>query len=257
MSPTREIVKILQGLIGSRDLYTAFRDSMEMLALAVANGCDRSQQFDAREARYLEIAKAYSGDELNSISHILSHLAMAMETEFSDYLGQVFMQLELGSDAGGQFFTPYDVCRFMAQLTINDGVVSDAVAQRGYVTVQEPAVGAGGMVLAMEEVLRQRGRPGVMHVTCVDVDVKAVHMAFLQLSLAGIPAVVIHGNTLSMAEWGRWYTPAHVLQGWGRRLRRGSKDMNVTPPVAETGASMMPSVHPTNVGQLDLFGVEP
>lgn len=44
-------------------------------------------------------------------------------------------------------------------------------------------------------------------------------MAYVQLSLLGIPAVVVHGNALSLDVWGVWYTPAHVFVGWGRRLR--------------------------------------
>ena len=32
-------------------------------------------------------------------------------------------------------------------------------------------------------------------------------MTYIQLSLYEIPAMVIHGNTLTMEEWDRWYTP--------------------------------------------------
>lgn len=45
-------------------------------------------------------------------------------------------------------------------------------------------------------------------------------MSYLQLSLLHIPAVVIHGNSLSLQVWSRWHTPAHVLGGWRRRLER-------------------------------------
>lgn len=40
-----------------------------------------------------------------------------------------------------------------------------------------------------------------------DIDIRCVWMAYIQLSLYGIPAVVIHGNTLTMETWSRWYTP--------------------------------------------------
>jgi hypothetical protein len=36
-------------------------------------------------------------------------------------------------------------------------------------------------------------------------------MAYIQLSLYGIPAMVIHGNTLTMEEWDRWYTPCALV----------------------------------------------
>ncbi len=246
----KRMAKALQGLTARHDLYRVFADSMEMMALAVANGCDRTQ-YDAREARYLVIAKDYSREELTQVSRLMALLTEAMTAEFADYLGELFMGLDLGSDARGQFFTPYDLCRLMARATIDDDQIQQALAARGYVTVHEPAVGAGGMVLAMEERMRALGHPGVMHVTCVDVDIKAVHMAYLQLSLAGIPAIVIHGNSLTLEAWSTWYTPVHIWQGWERKLSRQHQTMvpeEAVPAVEATTAA---------AGQLELFGVEP
>ena len=45
-------------------------------------------------------------------------------------------------------------------------------------------------------------------------------MCYLQLALYGIPAVVVHGNSLTLEEWSRWYTPVYILEGWGWRSRR-------------------------------------
>ena len=44
-------------------------------------------------------------------------------------------------------------------------------------------------------------------------------MAYLQLSLYGIPAVIIHGNSLTNEEWSRWYTPVYMVEGWPFRER--------------------------------------
>ena len=33
-------------------------------------------------------------------------------------------------------------------------------------------------------------------------------MAYIQLALYNIPAVIIHGNTLTVEEWSHWFTPA-------------------------------------------------
>lgn len=57
-------------------------------------------------------------------------------------------------------------------------------------------------------------------ITATDIDLKCVHMCYLQLSLYGIPAVVIHGNTLTLEEWSHWFTPIYVLHGW--RWRSGN-----------------------------------
>ncbi len=34
-----------------------------------------------------------------------------------DFLGELYMLCELGNDASGQFFTPYDVCRCMVEVS--------------------------------------------------------------------------------------------------------------------------------------------
>ena len=39
-----------------------------------------------------------------------------------DFLGRLYMSLELGNHWKGQFFTPYDVCRCMAEITIQDNI---------------------------------------------------------------------------------------------------------------------------------------
>ena len=39
-------------------------------------------------------------------------------------------------------------------------------------------------------------------------------MTYLQLSLYGIPAVVIHGNTITQEQWSIWYTPIYILDRW-------------------------------------------
>jgi len=37
-------------------------------------------------------------------------------------------------------------------------------------------------------------------------------MTYLQLALAGIPAVVYHRNGLTLETWDKWETPAYIMQ---------------------------------------------
>ncbi|MFC0403168.1 hypothetical protein [Paraburkholderia rhizosphaerae] len=107
----------------------------------------------------------------------------------------------------------------MAMMMIGDG--GDAVREHGFIRLQEPACGAGGMVVAAAESLNEAGvnYQQAMHATCIDIDPCCVHMAYVQLSLLHIPAIVVHGNALSAQVWGVWYTPAHILDGWRWKLR--------------------------------------
>ena len=47
-------------------------------------------------------------------------------------------------------------------------------------------------------------------------------MAYIQLSLYGIPAVVIHGNTLTMETWSHWYTPCAAVPFMEEFAERGA-----------------------------------
>lgn len=112
------------------------------------------------------------------------------------------MALDLGNDRAGQFFTPYPVSQLMAKMLSGDAV--QKCKERGFVRMMESAVGAGGMVIATAEALMDEGinYQQVMYVTCIDVDAAAVHMAYVQLSLLHIPAIIIHGNALTLEQWG-------------------------------------------------------
>lgn len=72
----------------------------------------------------------------------------------------------------------------------------------------------GGMVLALVENLHKNGfnYSRNLFVECGDIDSRCVHMAYLQLGLSGVPAVIYHRNALSMETWDVWHTPALCMQ---------------------------------------------
>lgn len=59
------------------------------------------------------------------------------------------------------------------------------------------------MIIAAAKVLKDRGinYQNVMKVVAQDLDWKAVYMCYTQLSLLGINAVVVQGNTLEEPDW--------------------------------------------------------
>jgi len=54
--------------------------------------------------------------------------------------------------------------------------------------------------------------------SCIDIDPKAADMAYIQLSLLGIPAEVITGNTLTMAFSRTRFTPVYYLNDWPEKF---------------------------------------
>jgi hypothetical protein len=196
-----------------------FRDFCELGALSISNAVDR-HHFQEREARYLSIVKRYEREEVQRFCEMLAHLTLALQSGYADVMGELFMRLELGDSWKGQFFTPYAVSSMMAQMSI-DSKIHEHITTAGFVTLSEPTCGAGGMVIAFAEAMQNEGiEPReCMHATAQDLDLTAVHMTYLQLSLLGIPAVVNHGNSLHVEIRSQWFTPAHVLGGWSQKLR--------------------------------------
>ncbi|MWL91402.1 N-6 DNA methylase [Cupriavidus sp. SW-Y-13] len=226
--PHKQLLSYFKAFGHRHSMHEVFSDFVELSALAISNAVDR-HQFDAREKRYLEIVKRYEREDPDRFSRMLGALTMTFEERvqqlvphgdgLADILGQTYMMLELGNDRAGQFFTPYSVSRLMASINIGDG--NPYIDRDGFVTISEPACGAAGMVIACADALNDAGRDyqQTMHATCIDIDPRCVHMAYVQLSLLHIPAIVVHGNALSVEAWGTWFTPAHVLGGWGAKLR--------------------------------------
>ncbi|RTL32495.1 MAG: SAM-dependent DNA methyltransferase [Burkholderiales bacterium] len=263
---TRELLRLIRTTAHRWSQHEVFADFVELSSLSFSNAVD-PRQFDVREARYLEIAKKYPRDEFERFPRMLGHLTLAMEQccvtgELTDVLGGVYMQLELGNERAGQFFTPYPVSRLIAAMLVGDGAEA---REKGFIDLSEPACGAGGMVIAMADALQQAGLnyQSAMHATCIDIDPRCVHMTYLQLSLLHIPAVVLHGNALSLQVWSRWYTPAHVLGGWRRRLeerlereaeaaRGGDEPQGLQQPTA-TAPAPRSEAWPPSLAQLKLF----
>ncbi|RZI40379.1 SAM-dependent DNA methyltransferase [Herbaspirillum sp. HC18] len=220
----REFIKLVEENARRHRKHDVFRDFCEMMALALSNVVDL-RQYEKREARYMEIVKKYDKEEVHRFPVMREHLVESLEGGMRDCLGQMFMALELGEDRKGQFFTPYEVSLMMAKMTLSD--VEAVIAKNGFFTLQEPACGAGGMVIAAAQALQDQGLnyQQAMHVTAIDIDETAVHMSYIQFSLLHIPAVVIHGNALWPEKTrGHWVTPAHVMGFWDGKLRRVERE---------------------------------
>ncbi|UJW28848.1 N-6 DNA methylase [Saccharothrix sp. AJ9571] len=206
---------------GERRTIQVFQDFCELSALTIRNAVDRDG-FDTREARYLTIAATYTPEEMNRFAAALAHLTMALSDLLSDGLGHLYMSLDLGNEHLGQFFTPYDVSLLAASMT-SDDMVSRLQTQE-FITISEPTSGSGGMVIAIADLLSRSGvnYQKAIHVTTQDIDITAVHMTYVQLALLHIPALVVHGDVLTLEERDVWPTPVHVLDGWDMRLREAA-----------------------------------
>jgi len=219
--PMKACADLLRKAAYRHPLHQVFADFVEMSALSLSNAVDLRQR-EKREARYMEIVRRYEKHEAALFPQMLACVVDALDEEPHDFLGQLFMSLELGNHWKGQFFTPGAVAELMARINLA-GLTAEDIAQRGgFITVSEPACGAGAMVIAMSKAMTdlRLNYQQLMHVTAQDLDSTAVHMSFVQASLLHIPAIVIQGNTLTLEEREHWFTPAHILGGWDFKLAR-------------------------------------
>lgn len=255
----KEFLRLIGTLRGKHQLWRVFSDFCELSACAFANAFHKNAE---REARYLKTIAGYDKEEQDVFPKLLGHLTLALEADpAQDFLGSVFMELELGSHWHGQFFTPMSICTLMAEMSLQDecGALDNALTRNGFITVQEPAVGAGAMVIAVAAVMRKRSLnpQGQMHVTAIDVDATAAHMAYVQFSLLSIPAVVIVGNTLApdMDVRDTLYTPQHFLGLWDGKLRRGYALGFKGPDTAEVETEVPAAVTPEPAAPLPVVAV--
>lgn len=200
------IIKTIQSMAGKYGVYEIFADWVKIMALAMA----QAVQFkDFREREYCETIKRYDPAEQEKLFEMVAWLVEWADVEYYDMLGYIYMHLELGSKKAGQFFTPYNICQLMAKMQ---------KFETGKTPVNEPTCGAGGNIIALAEAMKRQGinYQQNLKAVCQDIDVKAVYMTYVQLTLYGIPAIVYQADTLCdphgmNSSTGRLYTIGYML----------------------------------------------
>ena len=207
-SHQEKLIDEIQMLGQSEGVNTVFTTFLEITANSIAAQMD-PEHAEIREARYGEIASSMTPETLEAYVRMFGQLCLAVlerQDDPCDILGDIYHKLRLNNEWSGQFFTPDHISRLMAELVTPAFENPD---QDGPVTISEPACGSGTLILGSVWVM-QKQKFDFQHKSffvAQDIDIRCVWMAYIQLSLYGIPAVVIHGNTMNMEEWDRWYTP--------------------------------------------------
>jgi hypothetical protein len=240
--PRKVIVDTIHRLGSEHGVAQVWSDWIEGMALGWANAIGngkpetRGDTWREREARYMAIVKRYGPEDWRKLAALQDTLVELLEglevgepgtrpaqkqawNGGGDPLGELYMELELGNDRAGQFFTPWSVCLVMAKLH-GIGALVDDIASQGFCKVDDCAVGSGSLLLALAEVAREEGINPQTQIwfSGRDLSSNAAHMAYVNLCLRGLPGVIEHGNTISLEIFGAWITPWHYLRGWPDRL---------------------------------------
>lgn len=223
----KEFLRVFKQLTCRHNPWNVWQDYILMTACAISNALDKSH-YEYREDLYLKTIARYSKDEQALFPELLAYTTMALdENQEQDFLGKIFMNLDLGNDAKGQIFTPYHICELMAKTTLTDAV--EQVKEQGYITINDPACGAGATLIAgiaeAKEQLEKAGLNYQNHVLIFaqDIDMTVGLMCYIQISLLGVAGMVKIGNTLTepMCSGDKldnyWFTPVYFTDTWTLR----------------------------------------
>lgn len=198
-----------------------------MFACSLSNPVDKSH-YEEREKRYLRIIKKYNKQEQKLFPELAAYVVMALEENpEQDFLGSIFMELNLGNKSTSQFFTPYLICELMAKITEED--VAAIVKEKGYITINDSCCGAGAtLIAAVNEARKQLEKVNLnfqnhVLVAAQDIDETVALMCYIQLSLLGVAAYIKVGNVftepMSMNDNGEnyWFTMMYFSDVWTMR----------------------------------------
>ena len=201
MDGKKEIVKILNSMSGRYSGYEIFSDWIRCLALTIEQSTHliRNKDWQDREQAYLDTIKRYTPEEQTQFAVMTAHLIETLEDGPADVLGEIYMEAGLGSKIAGQFFTPFHLSELTAKVGLDDKIEKLKSGETRRLTILEPSCGGGAMVIAAAKILQEEGvnYQKVMDVVAQDLDWKGVYMCYVQLSLLGISAICVQGNTLT------------------------------------------------------------
>ena len=198
----RDFIQTFQRLADRYSSWCVWQDFIFMSAAAIANKYDkRPGVWRKREDEYNAIQNRYTLPEWKAMADMLAFTISALkENPAQDFLGELFMRLDLGNHWKGQFFTPYHISELMALVTAGSDL-KERIGQRGYISMNDPTCGAGCMLVAFANVCSKQGvdyRNSVIFVG-QDVDPIAAKMCYIQMATLDMAGYVVIGNTLTEA----------------------------------------------------------
>ena len=248
----RGFVKAFNSICQWNGNWERWNDMVHLFAIELVNTVDLNHK-DARNRDYIRIAEKYKPEEFKGFTELFCILVESLERNpFQDFLGSMYMQLDMGSKWHGQCFTPFGVCQAMASMAMPEEMVKQQLQERGWISINDCACGAGATLIAAAERLFQMGVNYQQQALFVaqDLDTTVAMMCYIQLSLLGCAGRIRIGDTLTDPETGplligdggpkTWYLPMFYDSVWcGRvfawrmdRILQGFREGQPAPPEA-------------------------
>ena len=219
----KKVMYMMDKLTGNgyRSAESVFVDFLTLSACSYSNVFDLTNK-ETREKRYLDIVKKYKKEELNYFSTALGELAMAAEIYLQhgyikDILGYIYTSRQYYKKAMGQYFTPENIAIFMTEIINGD---FKQLEKEDFISVSEPTCGSGVMILAFAQNMLKKeiNYQNSMFADAWDLDQTCALMAYVQFS--NIPAIVTHGDSLSLKAYSKWITPMYFINDFPGKQKR-------------------------------------
>lgn len=210
-------IRKVEGANGPRQVFDAFASSFAFL-LAAGSGNDCKWLGDRAESALAALA----GDAAGKVPGLYMEAAGFLEgNPDQDLLGVAYTKLGLGDARRGQYFTPYNVCKMMAKMTMGDrGCLEAEIEEKGFITVGDPTAGCGAMLVAAANHLLEEGVNYQAHAffDAQDIDELTAITCYVQMSLLGMAGRVAIGNSLTGDVRHELHTPMMALSdAWALR----------------------------------------
>lgn len=178
-----EIVRLIQSnyhYFG--DWSNAFETILDIILYALTR----------KEEQYMSIIKHLDRKAVECAAQVYDRLFKSLYYDFCihDILGDVYMQIASISHSKhfGQFFTPMHICEMMAKMQLGniDHFIHEAKTKQRKITICDPCVGSGAMLLGCKRVILKECRlQGLdsFEFYGMDIDKICVNMCKIQMIL--------------------------------------------------------------------------
>lgn len=222
MSETKQLQKdwdsTFAELASQLGAYEAWSTWIYITAVSFAEAAgNRIEKLSSHKKHLLE---RLSDQQKGLVWQLTSTMAEAFELQpYQDFIGERYMAIKLNDKSKAQLFTPYPVAQMAARLSFDPEEVRKQIREKGFITVDDCAIGAGALPIAVVERLTEQGIdiPSQVWVSGADVSEIALLQAYIQLSLLEVPAVLAKGDTIYCKFEYDLYTLAAITPGWLRR----------------------------------------
>ena len=191
----KEFTKVFLGILDGDTRWQLWNDFCEAVSITIS----QIVYSEEREKRFKEIMQKHKIEDFSKLFAIT--VSALDKNPEQDFLGTLFMQLELNSHWHGQFFTPYSLGAAMAK-------VNDFKCEKDYISINDPTCGSGCLLIAARNELLDK-KIGSDRAFFVGQDISQIAglMAHIQLSLLGCAGYIVIADTLRYPVYGGMLSP--------------------------------------------------